>query len=301
MNIIEFYRDNSIETAPEGHKHSRDGWINIECPFCTGENPGYHLGYNVDGNYFYCWRCGGKMIWQVISKLLNVSKKEAIQIIASYGGKTHIKQPNVIIRRKAFKLPSGTGVMEKRHKKYLEKRNFDADWLEKTWGLLGSGPISKLDDTDYKHRIIIPFYWNGKIVTFQGRDITDKHKKKYLACPKEREVIHHKDILFGDFKENRDRQVGLIVEGVFDVFRLGVNSYATMGIEWTRKQCRVISQMFERTFILFDPERQAQEQAQKLASELRFRGKESQVIKLDKDPGEMFQEEADYLVKQLKQ
>ena len=67
MNIEQLYRDFGIPYATEGHKHTRDGWINIACPFCTG-NAGLHLGFHLEDEYYVCWRCGGHSITDTLTK-----------------------------------------------------------------------------------------------------------------------------------------------------------------------------------------------------------------------------------------
>ena len=57
MKLIQLYQDYNVPFQTEGHKHCRDGWVNTECPFCTG-NPGLHLGATLDGKIFTCWRDG---------------------------------------------------------------------------------------------------------------------------------------------------------------------------------------------------------------------------------------------------
>ncbi|MFZ2799119.1 MAG: hypothetical protein WAZ30_02760, partial [Syntrophorhabdus sp.] len=84
MDIERLYRDFGVDYASEGHRHARPGWINASCPFCTG-NPGYHLGFDLDGNYYYCWRCGWHPIIQTISKLTNISEPEVRKFIKQYG------------------------------------------------------------------------------------------------------------------------------------------------------------------------------------------------------------------------
>ena len=69
MDIIRLYRDYGIDHKAEGHKHTRPGWVNTECPFCTG-NPGMHLGWNLKEEYFFCWRCGWHAPITTLSELL---------------------------------------------------------------------------------------------------------------------------------------------------------------------------------------------------------------------------------------
>lgn len=296
MNVAQLYQDHSILYADEGHRHYRPGWINTACPFCSG-NPGLHLGYNVDENYFMCWRCGWYPTTKVIAKLTNTNEGAAKTLIKQYGGRvqrTKEVRPKSI---KPFKFPSGITSLSNTHKQYLLRRGFDPDRLESLWGLQSTGPISLLDGIDYKHRIIAPIEWDGTIVSFQGRDATDRHAKKYLACPKERETIHHKEILYGH--QAMWSEVGIVCEGITDVWRLGEQSCATFGIKYTPKQLRLLAKLFSRLFIIFDDDPQAIKQAYKLKTDLEFRGVDAQIISIVGDPGGMSQDEANYLTKQL--
>lgn len=298
MDIIRLFEDYGIAYASEEERHYRPGWVNVPCPFCTG-NPGYHLGYDTSTDHFYCWRCGHKHNDTALSKILGVSMREAKGIIRQYGGLTTTieKVSKVKVRLKSHKLPTGCTELQSNHRKYLEKRGFDCNHLIKTWGLLGTGPLSKLDNIDFKHRIIIPIYWEGKQVSFQSRDITDKHRLRYITCPKERELIHHKHILYG--KQEVWGDTGICVEGITDVWRFGVNAFATFGIEYTTRQIRVIANTFKRVFVVFDDDPQAVVQADKLVQELLFRNVQAERITITGDPGGMKQDEANYLVKTL--
>lgn len=296
MDIEQLYRDFNIPYATDGHKHCRDGWVNTPCPFCTG-NPGLHLGYDTIGDKFVCWRCGGKFTPYVIKALLNVDIHVANEIIKQYGG-SYFKTPKKKrkIRTKAFKLPPNTE-LKSNHKKYLIKRGFDPDKLVNDWNIKGTGVSSLLGNMNFKHRIIIPFIWDNKIVTFDSRDITDKSSSKYIACEEKRELIGRKRILYGSQKDWKD--TGICVEGPTDVWRLGKYSFATSGIKYTPTQVRIIAKTFKRVFIIFDNEHQAQQQALKLAADLKFRGVKTAIINIEGDPGSMNQKEANYLVKQL--
>jgi len=299
MDIIQLYKDYGIDYKTEGHKHCRPGWVNIECPFCTG-NPGYHLGTPITGGPFHCYRCGKKYPSQVIVKLLNVSEFEAKKLLIEYIGTSVIKKaPEATINLKPFKYPSNTTELTKKHKIYLEKRKFDPDKLIAEWSLLGTGIYSVLDEADYRNRIIAPIEWNNQTVSFQGRDITNNSTEKYKACPKSREIIHHQHILYGKQECWNDR-IGIGVEGITDVWRFGYKSFGVYGIEYTNYQVKEICRHFDRIAICFDGgEIQAKQKADELVAELRFRGKEAFRVDIIGDPGSMDQSEADYLVKQL--
>ena len=301
MDIESIYQDFSIEYVTEGqHKHGRPGWINTPCPWCTGTE-GYHLGFNKSGNFFFCWRCGWHPDIDTLSKLLHMTWKESKEIAKKYGH--HIKRASkdqeTNIRIKAHRLPSEITPLQEAHVRYLTKRKFDPDLLVKLWHLVATGPISSLDHLSYKHRIVIPYIWNGKQVSFDARDITNKQLSKYKACPKDRELIPHKDILYGKQEDWKD--TGIIVEGPTDVWRLGTASSAVSGISYTPKQLKLIGKTFKRVAVIFDgQETQALNQANRLVSELKsyFR---TDAFRMDikGDPGDMDQSEADYLVKQI--
>ena len=295
MDIISLYQDYNITYQTEGHPHCREGWVQVVCPYCTG-NPGWHLGYNLEEDFYSCYRCGGHFIDTTIAKLLSVPLKEAKSIIKQYDLlHSNKREPVVKVRNKAFKLPSNSNIMLPNHRAYLMKRNFDPEYLKKEWGLLGTGPCSKLDNIDYKHRIIIPFTWNGQQVSFDSRDITGKHRSKYMACPADRVLIAHISILYG--KQEKWKETGICVEGPTDVWRMGTSSFAVSGIKYTPKQVREISSRFRRVAVCFDDDPQAIIQANKIVAELKFRGVDAFRVDIEGDPGSMKQEDADYLIK----
>jgi len=297
MDIVQLYQDYSVDHMTEGHKHCRPGWVNTPCPFCTG-NAGYHLGFELDGNYYYCWRCGWHPIVPTLSKLLNVGTTEVNRIIQPYGLLVpRVKEATVKVRMKAHRMPSSTGPLQRNHIKYLESRNFDPKRLERTWNLVGTGPVSLLDRLDYKLRIIIPVLWDSQAVTFTSRDITDRQALRYRACPKDRELIHHKHLLYG--KQEDWLPTGICVEGPTDVWRLGVYSFCTFGIQYTHEQLRLMAKTFERIAVVFDDDVQAIVQANKLVGELKFRGVDAFRVPIPGDPGSMDQTEADYLIKNI--
>lgn len=301
IDIEKLYRDYSIEYNTTDPKHSQAGWIQIRCPFCTG-NPGWHLGYNKKEGFWNCWRCGGKQNTLVVQTLLNLPRNEARKILLSYrlrysheekGGKE-------TFRPSSIQLPFSTDVMELRHRDYLmNKRNFNPESLEKEWGLLGTGPHG-----DYKFRVIAPIFYKGNLVSYQGRDITEKSDLKYKACREEEEIIPHKSLLYGidnALKADGFNGKGIIVEGITDVWRIGPGAVATFGIKFTRNQVRLIRDYFPSRSILFDSsDSEAIKQANKLASELEAWPGETELIELDaKDPAELSPQDAQELRKLL--
>lgn len=298
MDIIRLYRDFGVIHTTEGHKHSRPGWVNTECPFCTGHK-GFHLGWNLQDEYYFCWRCGWHPPVKTLSEILKIDYLSVAKLFEQYGiNRTAVQQK--IVEKKNFKLPSGVSHLKTSHKNYLLERGFDPDKIISDWGVLGTGPVSRLDNLSYRFRILIPFYWNNEMVTFDSRDITGKQQNKYQACPVYYETIGHKKILYGD-QENWNPNLGICVEGPTDVWRIGKLAFATSGIQYTREQVRVISSIFKRVAVIFDNEIQAQAQARKLVSELKFRGVDAWIETVRDDPGNMTGREVYELIKKIKE
>lgn len=297
MRIEDLLQDHHILYVTE-HKNVRDGWIGMNCPFCLGEGS-YHLGYCLDDNYFSCWSCGGHQTTYAISKLLSINYDKAEKLVEQYGGSTSkkAKEPRVKMRSSKFSFPKSELKLFPNHKAYLEERDFDWEYLEDEWSITGTGPAAKLDGINYANRILAPIYWNGDLVSFQARDITDKHIAKYMACPPERERISHKHILYG-IQEDWGT-FGICVEGITDAWRLGTAAFATFGIKYTMEQVLAMAEHFDEIVVIYDPERQAQRQAKQLIRDLRGKGVVAENLVLDCDPGDLPQDDADDLVRYL--
>jgi hypothetical protein len=257
MNIMGFLTDYGIPHVAEGEKHCTPGWVQIECPFCIG-NPGYHLGYNLEGEYWNCWRCGWKHTLQVVKKLLALNNEESKAVILAYSNHHLLPNHKNKEKQKRELVVPGSPYLEKCHIDYLKGRNFNTKKLIETWDIRGTGVIGA-----YKKRIIAPITHNNQIVSFTGRDITGKQGERYKACSKDMEIVHHKHTLYGIDKAIWNNCI--VVEGITDVWRLGEGAVSTFGIEFTNRQVNLLSLKFEKVYVLFDNELTAQDQALKLS------------------------------------
>lgn len=300
MDILQFYDDFHIDYVTEGHRHSRPGWVNVSCPFCIG-NPGYHLGFSLNRNNFTCYRCGSHSTIEVISTLANVSAKEAFALVRQYNGlAVRIDLPKEEEQKEDFVLPTRITPLQQAHKRYLRSRGFDPDFVSSTFEVQSMGAISFLDKMDLKWRLFIPIFWEGRMVSFQTRDITNKHPYKYITCPKNSEIMHHKHILYGNEIHWQKTRKGICVEGVTDVWKLRDYAFAVFGIKYKREQVKEIMKNFDEVCIVFDDEPQAQEQAQKLKAALTIRGmKKVWIEKIVGDPASLSDIDADALVKKI--
>ena len=298
MKLKKLFEDFRI---PYNTDREQAGWLHIKCPFC-GDH-GTHLGGNLDNGVFNCFRCGKKDRVEVFIRILRVTKAEALKIISQYGGKARRREKakeKVQTHSKQVNIPSGVvSGLNRLQKTYVESRGFNPMYLEKTWDLMSTGPVSFLDNIDYRFRILVPIYWEGRMVSFQCRDATGRSKLRYITCPEKHEAKHHKHILYSHHTAGESV---ICTEGVFDVWRLGTDAVATFGIEFSKQQVRELARRFNQVLVLFDKGLQAQKQAAKLVSELKFRGVDCENIsnKLTaSDPADMSQKEADKFMKDL--
>lgn len=297
MDILRLYRDYSVPHATDGHKHCRPGWVNTECPHCTG-NQGLHLGWNIYAEYFMCWRCGWHPPVKTISMLLNINVFEASVILKHYGiNKSSVKE--LPKDKKGFKLPSDIqDNLVHKHIKYLRSRHFNPADIVKIWKIRSAGPLALLDQISYKHRIIIPFFWNGQMVSFDSRTTNPDVEERYKACPIQREDIEHKKILYGN--QEAWGSTGIIVEGPTDAWRLGEKAAAVSGIKYTPAQVRVIAQTFKRVAVVFDDDPQAVIQADKLVHTLKQRYYiDAWSVRIKGDPGSLSNGDAKVLVSNI--
>lgn len=299
MDMISLFQDYGLRRASEGEKHYRPGWINVPCPFCSG-HIGNHLGFNIEKEYWKCWRCGYKDLSKVIERLLGISYKEADKVIRRYQGKTkNIVSKQKVIRLK-FKMPDDTGAItrNKAAMQYMiEERGFtraDIHWLAKKYQLKAIGDLGWLEwsekEMDLSFRILAPIYHDLEIVSWQTRDITDNAYLKYITCPGLLEKIEHKHVLY-NAPDSKQFPFIILCEGIFDVWKVvlaGFPATCCFGVEYTYYQFLLLKQ-YKKVFIFMDPDKAGLISSRKLIKQLIFSGSDGEIVKnlTGNDPGDM--------------
>ena len=297
FDVIEYLQETGISYTESG-KNVSHNWIGISCPFCGDQSN--HCGINVHSKVFSCFRCGTKgNITKLIGELENKTFSGAMNTVKKFlkkekyaytqSGKKKIRSNEMV----ESLISENAVVLCKKDQDYLVSRGFEPKSLESNYGILSCKPTS-----DYAQRILIPYNILGKPFTFSTRDVSGKAKVKYKHCPISRSVAAPKELLFGIDHATKDTCV--VVEGCFDVFRVGFGAVALSGIQYTRTQVLALSR-FKRIFLLFDPETQAQEAALKLANDLSFCSASVEILKLDIDcdPGDMKEDDVKCLRKEI--
>lgn len=283
MNFQEILDEHGIDYRTEG-QHTRPGWVQLSCPYCGGS---YYLGFNTQGNWLNCWKCGPLKIVDTLSELTGQSKAECHKLVLHFE-RSWIREKKP---KGKLQLPALSGLLSA-HRRYLKDRRFDPDELVKLWGINGIGMGIKLC-----WRLFIPITYWGETVSWTTRTLDTKNSSRYISASADQESISHKTIVLG---QDYIRNNAIVVEGPFDVFRIGPGAVATMGTNFSSAQVAKISSVPVR-WICFDNEPQAQERARQLAAALEVFPGKTGIVQIDaKDPDSASQREIQLLRMLLK-
>lgn len=292
MDIKEFCELHNIPYQEEGTKHCRPGWVQMHCPFChDGRSEHWHLGYNLTGQYFNCWKCGPHNKEETIKEFTGWSwakskafvKKEMRNVSFKKG---KIKE-QVTEAKEMVGMPKNPVSAE--CVAYLRKRDFNIRDIVNAWGPLFFGGVVG----EYQRRLILPIQYDKKIVSFTSRDITGHNVNTYKTCPKDKELLHNKDILYGI--DQAMKNTCIVVEGIFDAWRIGPGAVATFGVGYTKKQLILLHKKFKNIYILFDNDAAGREKGISLENDLLFLRANVKRLRLPtmrNDPGSLLDDEA---------
>ena len=279
--LIRIFNENGITFWTSG-KNVSEGSINVQCPFCNDHSN--HCGIFKDTLIYHCWRCEATgQIATLLEKLLNISYRDCVRLIQSSNldFKTNIlDQINQrIIGSETYEdndievteiaLPKFAELISYSTKSlllnsYLKRRKISLDTLIRyNCRICEVGP--------YMHRMIIPVYYGGQIVSYQGADLTGKADIKYMTAPND---INNYLYNFDNVAETM-----ILVEGVLDAWRLEDNVCASFGTSLTNVQRDLIEAKKPNTLI-FCWDSDAYWKAKKQAKYFELTIKNVKVIKL---------------------
>lgn len=279
--------EHRIEYVTRGPNVKR-GEIAIRCPFCGSADPSHHMGLNLETGWYSCWRNrsqhSGKSPLRLIMALLRVSYGQARDIaglgddymdpdgfdaIAArvMGRNKGEAQPTATERRfldldPGF-LPITDKIRTRRHWNYLYSRGFDrtqrgveeVDLLVDQYKLVAglSGP--------WRDRVILPFYLDGKLVTWTGRAIGPA-LRRYRDLELDHSLLGPKETLYNVDCIHKGGKVLVLQEGPFDVLkvdfygkRLGVRSVGLATNSMTEDQALLLKAAegkFDKLIVMLD-------------------------------------------------
>lgn len=245
----------------EGGKNVSSGWIGVTCPFCDDQTN--HLGINLTHKTISCFKCGttGTVIKYLSEELRSFNKAITIlgdavpRELRDFSDSTDIERvSHVELPKKASRK------ITEYHAGYLQSRGFDYQELTDRYNLHFCGPLGK-----WRNRIIIPVVKGYRLITFTSADISDETNIRYRHLEDELSIIPIKHHLFG--LEHTDRHSVIVVEGLFDQFRIGEGCVATFGTKVTAEQKALLAK-FSTVKILFDGDDSGRKNGERLANEL---------------------------------
>jgi len=292
--VISYNFEKLLEDYGIDHKpmNSR-GYIPVNCCLC--DDDGFKGGFNSERGTYYCWRSGSHPLPDVIKILTGQDWRD---IYLQY--KTDLSPRDLYIMQNSsaaprpakLSLPEFTEPLNDRARKYLESRNFDSYKLEELYDLKSTGIHGR-----YNFRVIIPIYFENRLVSFSSRDYTGKNELRYFSCPEKDELICHKDVLYGYDLVPTTHVIAC--EGPADKWKMGVDSVATFGIGFKQNQINLLS-TFSKITLLYDSGDTARKKCDLLGNQLAGLGCEVDAIYLKEgDPGDLTMDEANSLVKDI--
>lgn len=293
IDIITLLEDNDIEFYSSGKNTSR-GWVELNCPFC-GNDPSFHLGINLSSGIYHCWICGAKgPLKKYLQHQLGLSREKVKKLTSEYGINFHEEEEP---KRNAAQIVFPKGLEDsipQPHKNYLRRRGFDADYVIKKYQLKAYYHVGG----KWSYRLVIPIFIDGEIVSFIARDVTDKQTPKYKNLSNEQSIINVKNCLYGIDSIKKGGKA-ILVEGIFDQWRVGDGSCAFLGVEYTNQQLFLLYEKeLKEVYVMFDSD--AIKKANKLGHILSTFVPKVEIIELDKgDPSDMGEEEINKLRKEI--
>jgi DNA primase len=255
-NVIQFLKQHRVRFYEAGTRNTSEGWVSIKCPFCGDRSN--HLGINIaEGNYT-CWRCNAKGSFiKLVMTLNSCGYEEAKKLLHLYRDPS-AKNPSPERRENELQVEKNWELIKngKEHPvllPFLKLRRFGLETVirEGCW---------VTQEGKYKHRLIMPIHYNGKLVAVQARDMTYKAQIPYLSSPNLLKQVYWIDCWAGGEL--------VITEGIFDSWRVGRGkSIALFSVNYTKEQIRKILKLHPKeVMIAFDQD--AKRKAIKLKAEL---------------------------------
>ena len=260
------------------------GNIAVHCPMCGNADQGHHMGINLTNSYWGCWRNRnhrGKSPVRLLVALLQVSYAQALDIAGlddsfiDPDGYEAIKN-NLFQHRdevheeinKAFSLPlmlppefeniTKQRVRHSRFLQYLERRGFPKAHIEELCRVF---KLKAAVSGQFKDRVILPYYMDGKLVTWTGRAIAET-QMRYMDLSIERSIIPAKKTFYNFNATRRPNKVLLVAEGPFDAVtcdfysaEYGVRCVALSTNSMTDEQTYLLEEAapnFEQVLIVMD-------------------------------------------------
>ncbi len=291
MDWINFFKQNGINYVSHGNNVAKDH-VNIKCPFCGNDDPSEHMGVNLTADYWGCWRNRnhrGEAPQRLIMQLVRCSYSRACEIagranmrdlsefeaVINNLRKVDINEP-ARIALESLCLPDnfrevravGNGISFINY--LVEKRGFHRKDIK---ALVKRYDLRYCMSGRWKGRLIIPLYFEEKLVSWVARSIYPRENLRYMNLTtdfeKARErgdpvgLLNPKSILF-NFDElwEEGGDTLFVTEGPMDALKIdfygqfvGARATCLFGLTYTDAQEILLDGLvskFDRVRILLD-------------------------------------------------
>lgn len=271
MKITDILTEYGVQYRLHGASpHVTKGWCGTICPWCGRGTDNFGLGFNLSTGAATCWKCGNANPAKALSALTGLPVGKCIELLGGMDRPRWVERPTG-----KYVPPHPLEPLGEVHCRYLYRRGFDPDELVRLWSLQATTIHARLG-----WRIFIPVHLRGEAVSWTTRAIGEKAKRYVNASPSE-EAVPLKRLLFG---ADYVRHCAVVVEGPFDVFRIGPGAVATLGLQYTGAQAAKLAKVPVRV-VAFDNEPTAQVRARQLCAALSsFPGETHHAVLSGKDP-----------------
>lgn len=272
----------------------RANFYNVCCPFCLHDS-GYHLGISASG-FATCFKCGWHSIESTLHALLDCGYQTAKHLANMVAPNRKVSVEDTPQSTK-FELPCSGRLTDSNAKSpyvtYMRDRLYKYHG-DNYVGLLNAYDV-RYTAFDYKDamlagRIVFPNTYHGKAVSWQARDALGIQRIKYITAPKDRELLFHKNFLWGIDNVVYDKVI--VCEGVMDALTVGKGAVHTHGVKFSKAQADELSS-FREVYICYDTDEAGIDGAKRLASLIAHKTKVHIVTISEKDLNSCNKQEID--------
>ena len=227
------------------------------------------LGINKYTGIYNCFSCGDKgNLITLVAKQRNISNSEAIKLLYKFAGirltterlvvnskmvyrqiKKLLKPKQIKVKKKRIIEPIVRLPLNTTHHLIAGIEYFKARGINEA--ALRNHAITFCTSGFYKNRAIIPIQdENGRLVSFEARDITGMAEQKVLY-PKGSNV---NNTLYNLYKTREKKNI-IIVEGMMDAIYLtqrGFDVVSTYNATVSERQEELLSRYFRRVYFAYD-------------------------------------------------
>lgn len=256
FDIRKYFVSNNIE-----FKEDEKNYQLKECPSCGDLR--YKFGISKNKEYVsHCFVCGESFnIYQLMMLLENISYRQAYKFVNQKNIRrvskiSYVKKKELNKNKSKNFDYSNVSILE--YPKEFELLNTQIAYTKKRgleFSTIKAFDLRVCYSGKWKNRLIIPIKYNGKLVGWQGRDITDKAKVKIKSCKgfkKSKFIINYDDIA--------NMTKAILCEGPFDVMKAYqstriIGAFGIMGKELSKDQLNLLLKTkLKRIYIGLDPD-----------------------------------------------